>query len=255
MKWVADNTGRFSKRPFYLPEELDTECERIVSGYLRAKYGAAAFPISTDDLSVMVEHDTSDLDLFADLSVAGEDVEGLTDFFRDKKPAVKISKELSLDGKQNHRLRTTLAHEYGHVKFHYFLWDMNFKAEKPANFLKILARQRRKVDAFRKNVNETPLPRVSGPQCRHALMIDAPADDWMEWQAAYAGGALLMPAGALRDYVTRGNRGGDLTEAVAQKFDVSLGAAVARLKQLGFLPETGGDNESKPVKDTVNFTE
>jgi hypothetical protein len=255
MKWVPDNTGRFSKRPYYLPEELDIECERIVSGYLRAKYGGVAFPISTDDFSVMVERDTSDLDLFADLSVTGEDVEGLTDFFRDKKPAVKISKELSLDGKQNHRLRTTLAHEYGHVKFHYFLWDMNFKAEKPVNLLKILARQRRKVDAFRKNVNETPLPRLSGPQCRHAVMIDAPADDWMEWQAAYAGGALLMPAGALKDYAGRvGEKTEpDLVTAVAQKFDVSLGAAVARLTQLGY--GTGGDIGLTPVKDAVNYSE
>jgi hypothetical protein len=176
MKWIPDSSGRFSKRPYYLPEELDIECERIICGFLREKHGGVTFPVSTDDLSVMIERDTSDLDLFADLSKDGEDIEGLTDFFRDKKPAVKIARELSLDGKQNHRLRTTLAHEYGHVKFHYFLWDMSFKREKPANFLKILARQRRKVDAFRKqsgkdSLNGAPLPHVSGPQCRHALTL------------------------------------------------------------------------------------
>jgi Zn-dependent peptidase ImmA (M78 family) len=75
----------------------------------------------------------------------------------------------------------------------------------------------------------------------------------MEWQAAYAGGALLMPATALKDYVTGGNRGGDLIAEVAQQFDVSTDAAAARLTQLGFL--TGSVDNSPPVKDSVNYSE
>jgi len=123
MKWVIDTTGRFKWRPYYNQEELDNECEQIVSDFLTKKYGAIHFPLSTDDLSVLVERDTSDLDLFADLSRDGEDVEGTTDFFLDKKPAVRTARALSLDSSKQPRLRTTLAHEYGHVRFHNFLWN------------------------------------------------------------------------------------------------------------------------------------
>lgn len=238
MKWVADSTGRFPRRPFYLPEELDTECERIVSGFLKDKYGGVSFPISTDDLSVMVERDTSDLDLYADLSEEGEDIEGTTDFYKDKKPAVRISRDLSQDTGKVHRLRTTLAHEYGHVKFHYFLWEMYYKAEKPDNFWKIIARRRRKFMGFRKKVRagdanaQEVLPQTAGTPCRHALMVDAPEDDWMEWQAAYAGGALLMPLSTLNDFISSVRVKG-IVDEVALKFDVSPEAAAARLRKLG----------------------
>ena len=71
MKWVQDTTLRFKWRPYYEPEELDAECERIVLEFLMSKNGVVCFPISNDDLAVMVERDTSDLDLFADLSREG----------------------------------------------------------------------------------------------------------------------------------------------------------------------------------------
>jgi hypothetical protein len=123
MKWVADSTGRFGWRPFYKPAELDNECEQIVSAFMRKKRGGFEPPLSTDDLAVLVEQSVSDLDLYADLTVEGEDVEGATDFFPDRKPAVRIARELSLDVARHTRLRTTLAHEFGHVRFHGFLWD------------------------------------------------------------------------------------------------------------------------------------
>ena len=43
--------------------------------------------------------------------------EGKTDF-RGKKPDVHISQELSNEPRYENRLRTTLAHEFGHVHFH-----------------------------------------------------------------------------------------------------------------------------------------
>ena len=247
---VMDTTAR-ERRPYYEPSELDAECERIVMDFLRQKYGLLSFPLSTDDLSILVEKDTSDLDLYADLSSEGEDVEGITDFFAHKKPAVKISKTLSAGDTNSHRLRNTLAHEYGHVKFHYFLWDMSLKTEQSGNFIKTLSRQRRKIDDLRKKSNRGRIPVIPGPRCRSINIIDASEDDWMEWQAGYAGGAMLMPVTAVKKYLAGEGGGDDIIASTAKTFDVSISAAAARLKQLGFLP--GITEKAVPVQDSVSF--
>jgi len=39
VKMVPDKTGRFAERPHYSPEDLDRECERIVSAFLHKKRG------------------------------------------------------------------------------------------------------------------------------------------------------------------------------------------------------------------------
>jgi len=54
MKWVPDKSGRFAKRPHYLPEDLDDECECIISAFLQQKYGKVEFPVRTDDLTVLI---------------------------------------------------------------------------------------------------------------------------------------------------------------------------------------------------------
>jgi Zn-dependent peptidase ImmA (M78 family) len=256
MKWASDPTGRFRWRPVYQPEELDTECERIVITFLLNKHGVTRFPLSTDDLTVMIEQDTSYLDLYADLTGEGDDVEGLTDFFKDKKPAVKISQKLSDDAQLSYRLRTTLAHEYGHVKFHNFLWDIAFKSEQKGDFWKKISRQRRKIEDMRKKSvlaygidNLPPLKpgesfatdknNLVGPRCKAALILDAPAGDWMEWQAAYTGGAFLMPVSSLKQYVNEYRHSGagedGLVNGVAALFGVSNDAAKTRLEKLGLL--------------------
>jgi hypothetical protein len=244
MKWVADQTGRFRLRPYYDREELDFECERIISRFLERKYGVCCFPISTDDLTVMIEEDTSDLDLFADLSVLGEDVEGLTDFFPDRKPAVKISADLSLDDRKEHRLRTTLAHEYGHVKFHTFLWELN-RWENPENAIMYTGKYSRLYSKF-----NLAVPNIN-PRCKSSQIIDAPFEDWMEWQASYACGAFLMPLTPLkkltedflkkysdRDWLPADtDEAIELTSLIAESFGVSAAAARVRLRKSGFLQE------------------
>jgi Zn-dependent peptidase ImmA (M78 family) len=260
MKWVADTTGRFQWRPVYQPEELDTECERIVTAFLLQKYGAVRFPLSTDDLTVMMEQDTSYLDLYADLSGEGEDVEGLTDFFKNKKPAVKISQKLSEDVALSARLRITLAHEYGHVKFHNFLWDIAFRSEQKGDLWKSISRQRRKIEDMRKKsapsygINSYPplkpgesfapdKKNLVGPRCKAALITDAPVVDWMEWQAAYTGGAFLMPVSALKKFINEYRYSGadeyGLITVAAALFGVSGGAVGARLDKLGYLEKQG----------------
>ncbi|MDD5189966.1 MAG: hypothetical protein PHE50_02860 [Dehalococcoidales bacterium] len=265
MKWVNDTTGRFVWRPFYTQEELDNECEQIVSGFLMHKYGVVRFPITTDDLTIMVERDTSDLDLFADLTLDGEDIEGSTDFYPHKKPVVKISQQLSVEDSRYLRLRTTLAHEYGHVRFHTFLWEMNSTPKTVTNIMKKLTVERKAMSRLRQKLNPdqskpptldddhneifSPFTSRRTFRCTRGLILQAPVSDWMEWQASYICGAILMPLTAVRKLVKnyenkqRGVQGlpGDtdlpheLAAQVAHAFDVSDDAARLRLIKIGYL--------------------
>jgi Zn-dependent peptidase ImmA (M78 family) len=263
MKWVIDKTGRFGWRPFYESAELDAECEQIVTDFLIQKYGAIRFPLTTDDLSVMLERDTSDLDLFADLSLDGEDVEGTTDFFPHKKPVVKIAQELSLDSARYLRLRTTLAHEYGHVRFHNFLWGMSAAPKPTVNMMKKISSQRAAMSRLRRKLNPQPptdneqtgIPKLLTAQrtfkCTRGLILQAPVEDWMEWQAGYIGGALLMPLSSVHHLVKNtvpgwNDRDGILSDSapaceiithVSQTFDVSPDAAQVRLEKIGVLQQ------------------
>jgi hypothetical protein len=123
--YVSDRTGRFPQRPHYKAVELDRECESIINAFLKDLHGAVEFPVTTDDLTKLIERDTSDFDAYADLSELGPDVEGVTGFYRARKPAVKIAAWLAEDARYENRLRTTMTHEYGHVRFHAYLWEMN----------------------------------------------------------------------------------------------------------------------------------
>jgi hypothetical protein len=230
VKYIRDNTGRFSQRPHYRPEELDRECEQIISSFLKARHGDATYPVSTEDLTRLIERDTEDLDLYADLSVYGPDVEGLTEFQPGTKPRVKISARLAEDERRQNRLRTTLTHEYGHVRFHAYLWEI----EPPG------------PDLLRHK------PNANKQICKRDNILDAAQTDWMEWQAGYVCGALLMPASRVRllagQYLEShglygvvgrtASHGKALIEAVVRQFDVSADAARIRLMKLGILGES-----------------
>ncbi len=228
MRWMKDPTGRFPERPYYPQEDLDRLSEEWIVGFLLERYGEAEFPVSTEDLTVMVECDTSDLDQYADLSSEGdegEEVQGLTLFYPDRKPVVKIAQELADSGYREHRLRTTLTHEFAHVKLHAKLWPF----DQPRLFAD-------EGDA-------------SGPRCKRPGDIGGYAGDWMEWQAGYASGAVLMPIAPITRLVqaafdewstfgavpTGSFKGTDLIGRVAGQFEVSQEAARVRLTQLGYL--------------------
>ena len=230
LRWVQDRTGRFPQRPHYEPGEIDATCEAVVTGFLLSSHGAVAYPLSTNDMTILLEREASDLDLFADLSQEGPSVEGVTTFYRDRKPEVQIARELSEQPWRASRLRTTLAHELGHVKLHNFLWSLELPLalplfEKPA-------------DSF-------------AQRCRRETIVSASPSDWMEWQAAYASGAFLMPVSALRPIAARhleatglfapisayAEAGGSLISHVRAAFGVSADAARVRLLQLGYLTE------------------
>jgi hypothetical protein len=225
MRWIVDRTRRFQQRPYYAEHELDEQCQEIVAGFLKAKYGSAAYPITTDDLTVMIERDVAELDLYANLAGEGRGVEGVTELRRRTKPSVRIARYLSESSARENRLRSTLAHEYAHVVFHGFLWALE--------------------DGGRK----TGPVRSHYRRCRRSRVVASPQTDWMEWQAGYAGGALLMPIAPLAaivqaaldewgiaKHVRQGDRRhSELVESVSQAFAVSKAAANVRLSKLGYV--------------------
>ena len=228
--YVPDRTRRFRQRPHFEPEELDSECENIICGFLKEIYGEVKFPVSTDNLTRLIERESDDLDLYADLTEFGPNVEGVTEFRLGKKPRVKISAVLSNDERRENRLRTTLTHEYGHVHFHTYLWEI----ELPQRDL--LA----KVTNANKHI------------CKRDTILNAERSDWMEWQAGYVCGALLMPASHVRRLVGEyqeahglfgiighaGKHGQALISMMQTVFQVSADAAKVRLFKLGALGET-----------------
>ena len=227
VRYVRDLTGRFSQRPHYQPEELDRECENIITKFLKDKYGKAEFPVTTDDLTLLIERDTDDFDSYADLTVYGNDVEGVTEFQPGKKPIVRISENLSNDDRRENRLRTTLTHEFGHVHFHTYLWEV----EPPG------------ADLLQQN------PNANKQICKRDTMLDAIQTDWMEWQAGHVCGAMLMPISRLRRIVgayqeannlfgvigTSSEHGQALIASVQEAFQVSADAARVRLLKLNIL--------------------
>jgi hypothetical protein len=74
MKLVPDRTGRFRQRPHYEIDELEQLCERTLTEFLTEVYGQALIPVPTEALTILIERDAADLDLYADLSGEGPDV-------------------------------------------------------------------------------------------------------------------------------------------------------------------------------------
>lgn len=223
MRSIRDTVHGFPERPHYEPFELDTMFERDVTAFLKNKYAVADFPITTDDITTLIEQQVSDLDQYADLTAYGAGVEGMTEFVCGKKPIVRISETVH---RHENRLRTTLTHEYGHVVLHSYLFAI---AERQ---LKLGANQ--KANAI---------------YCYRDNMLPAGKTDWMEWQAGYASGAALMP----KSFVTKivggvqqsvgiygavapGTKNSNaLISGVVEAFQVSREAAEVRLKVLRFI--------------------
>lgn len=218
-------------RPHFEPIELDRECEQIICVFLKQKYGEVRFPVPTDALELLIEQDAQDLDRYADLSSEGDDVEGLTEFIPDQKPRVKISVRLSENPKLENRLRTTLTHEYGHVKFHAPLWLTDTMTP----------------DMFGKRPERTSI------KCKRDNIIGASEYDWMEWQAGYVCGAILMPhtrvkamakgyfesIGQHGPFASNSPAATALITRLVDAFQVSVDAARVRMLKLKILSEAG----------------
>jgi hypothetical protein len=238
VRLVRDLTGRFHERPHYEAEELDVICQTALIEHAKQSERTLEYPVSTDVLQTLIEAHAASLDLYADLSEEGPNVEGVTDFRPGARPTVRISAALSEDGRREARLRTTLAHEFGHVHLH----DKLFQGRAEA------------LDLFAgAECGDAPADSEEGnfARCKRESIVGAAAVDWMEWQAGYVCGALLMPRRELLGVVHRHLReaghfgrlvvGSDAGRAVIgevmRKFFVSAEAARVRLLVLGMAVE------------------
>ena len=75
--------------------------------------------------TLLIERDAADLDIASDLSDDTYETFGVTLFHRGGKPTVKIARKLWEQRSHSNRLRITLAHEYGHVMLHAWLYDLS----------------------------------------------------------------------------------------------------------------------------------
>lgn len=172
--------GRFSPlskllgKPDFQPESrIESQAEKVILQHLKNRdRGNTPFPITIDDLTTLIETAVDDLDLYSDLSQYGPGVEGLTIFRPGSKPQVRIAAELSETANTN-RLKSTLAHEFGHV----FLHNPMFQRHHQAALIQI----------------EHPSVQLTFRDEE----ASASQSDLFEFQAWYFCRALLMPASEL----------------------------------------------------------
>jgi IrrE N-terminal-like domain len=221
VKMIPDKTGRFSLRPYWEVGELEQMCEETITGLLRRRYGFDRVPVPTEAITVLIERDAAELDVATDLSDEVYDGFGVTLFHVGRKPTVKIARELWEQRSRNNRLRMTLAHEYGHVMLHSWLYEKYAISREPQR-------------CYWKSLHPA----------RHVV-------DWAEWQAGYAGAALLMPESFIRRaaeayFAERKERppvakesaeGSALAQRISLAFDVSVEAAMVRLAKLSYLTD------------------
>lgn len=224
MRYKKDTTGRFDQRPHFEPDDIEDLCQKTLFDFIGNTIGSVQCPISTDILTKLIESLTEDLDLFtnmADYDLA-DGVEGFTEYSFNSKPSVYINQRLSLHHYLETRLRTTLSHETGHVILHGPL----YKKDSQCRLL-------RSTEEWARPSPTTIAQRAS-------------SRDWMEWQANYAMGALLMPRSAVNDlagwyaqkygfgppFHLRTGHAQELIKFTTKKFFVSPDAAEIRLKHL-----------------------
>lgn len=235
MKWIKDKTGRFPERLYFEHGEIDSECESIIRNFFSKELRKPFCPPFTiEQLEVLINTEVEVLDLYADLSEEGEDVEGLTEFTPNKKPSIKISSLLSSAEIYKNRLKSTMAHELFHAKFHNLLWALKWSQD----------------DFFGSSVNKI--------KCHRKHILGAGQTDWIEWQAAYGSGAFTMPKSFLLEAVKdfkklkgvsvsapidyHGEIGIEIIKHISNVFEVSEEAAKVRLFQMGFVHEVPAKN-------------
>lgn len=167
MRHIADDSGRFAERPHYAAHELDWMFERIATDLLKEGGAPICFPLSTVKLISLIERAVEQLG-----EHDSKRFDGATEFLRNGRPRVTVAKKLTRSAKYAAYLRTVLAHEYAHLHLHHHLYELSFGAATipgSENRFEVIG-------------------------CRRKTMTVAATGNWMEWQASYASGALLMPA-------------------------------------------------------------
>lgn len=173
MKTFRTNKGPFSERPHYTPAEIESIC----SDELRQ---AGYFPDQPEPVRIdrFLEKRFRIMIEYADL---GKGVLGYTRFGSKGPSSVVISRALDEEGTVvgNRRIRTTLAHEVGHILLQGHLFSLEgqgsslFPGESEITPMQVLCR----TDAT-----------TSGPRPGYGY-----EGKWWEYQANRAIGSLLLP--------------------------------------------------------------
>jgi hypothetical protein len=219
----ASTAPRRQPRPvFYTREQLDDLCEKIIVEFCMERYGQELNPIPTEALLQLLEEHAYDVDQMADLPAG---IDGVTEYYWDRKPDVKIDARLTQQHWREVRRRSTLTHECSHAIQHAPLWQA-LGPEEP-----------------------TDGPIAVSCRCEEAEETFDQWDAWMEWQARHMSGAFLMPRSRVCLLVRRLAESRHwklpvqpetppciyLVEHAVIAFHVSRDAATVRLKQLGFV--------------------
>lgn len=186
------------------------------------------------------------LDVEADYVSLPAGVLGRTLFHPDGTAQIEVSRELSdaaeKSASQRHRLRSTLAHECGHVACHSLLF----------------IRDTETLNLFKPDsIEASDTPPIL---CREEAVREVRyAGEWWEYQANQCMAALLMPgkqfgadARAVAEAsgyasistAVRAGSGDTLIRELSATYDVSLTAAVIRLEQLSLL----GSGDQRALK-------
>jgi hypothetical protein len=215
--WAIDPLRRFERRPIFLTEDVEIAMALLVTAI------SASEPfthLDDDRLEAIVESLVAEYDSASDLRPFGEGVEGITWFSFDGPPSVLIDQALTAPSLRRRR-RMTIAHEIGHVVLHSQLFRRGARAE---------------MQLFSDFEGPAPLYCL-----RESIELST---NWMEWQASFAGGALLMPAKQVHQFIAESNlklglptaaegtADAQVITAVSEHFDVSRRAAEVRLLQL-----------------------
>ncbi len=211
-------------KPDFIPQKrLESTAESLIVTHLQKRRSTVKlFPVTSDDLTTLLENYVSDLSLYDDLSSFGAGVEGITLFIPAKKPLVQVHPKLSESSSQN-RFRSTLAHELGHVVLH----DPMFQAKAVAGL-------------FGQG------QRGSQVSFRDGEITDSTSDLY-EWQAWYFCRSLLMPRTMVNQLISelrgdwlsdiwiRSDLGQSIVQSVSVHFGVSEAMASIQLTKSGAL--------------------
>lgn len=219
----------------------------------RLYFGADEFEVMMKELLVLagpgvfVEGTGVDVDrvLLAGFEVEADYVSlphgllGRTRFLRDGSAEVEVSRELADEAESDtvarRRLRTTLAHECGHVACHrtLFLADTETISLFPS----------REIE---EQEEKPPI------LCREVTVASRYSGDWWEYQANQCMACLLLPrhlvlprfravltkleVGSYKEAAKQG-KDADTIRTLADLFDVSWQAILYRLEDLGLIPK------------------
>ena len=230
MRSSRDHRNPWGKRLYFEPHEFETMMKDLL---LRAGPDVFVEGSGVDVDRVLL----AAFELEADYVSLPDGVLGRSLFLADGSAQIEVSRELAdeaeTDTVARRRLRTTLAHECGHVACHrmLFLADTETISLFPSG-----------------EVQEEEKPAIL---CRENTVASGYSGEWWEYQANQCMACLLLPryllvprfkavltgVGARSfEQAAKQAKDVDIVRSLANMFDVSWQTLLYRLEELGFIP-------------------